>query len=311
MRQDETTGTSRVPAAGRVEDAEALRAVATLGADDFPSFAAMGAADPVPEPAVAAERSATPRRPYTLAIDAGGSGLKASVLDTDEHLVADRVSVPTPYPLPPKRFIATLAELVRPLPAYDRVSVGLPGVVRKGRILTAPQFVTEHGLGTRVDPKLVVVWTGFEITEALAKQFGKPTRVANDADLQGLAAVTGAGLEFVVTFGTGVGTALFYDGVLVPHLELAHEPFRKGRTYNQQLGDVALRRIGPKRWRRRVLAALENFRVLTNFDHCYLGGGNSRHLKASVHEPYSVVDNLAGIIGGVRLWDDARSLERY
>jgi polyphosphate glucokinase len=253
----------------------------------------------------------TPHRPYTLAIDAGGTGLKASVLDAGEHLVADRMSVPTPYPLPPERFIATLVELVRPLPAHDRVSVGLPGVVRRGRMLTAPQFVTERGLGSRVDPGLVAAWSGFDLAAALAAALGKPTRVANDADLQGLAVVEGTGLEFVVTFGTGVGTALFYDGVLLPHLELAHQPFRNGQTYNQQLGEAPLRRIGPRRWRRRVMTALENFRVLTNFDHCYLGGGNSRHLRGAVQEPYTVVDNLAGIIGGVRLWDDTRWLERF
>lgn len=134
-------------------------------------------------------------------------------------------------------------------------------------------------------------------------------RVANDADLQGLAVVSGKGLEFVVTLGTGVGTALFYDGMLAPHLELAHVPFRKGETFNEQLGNATLEKIGPKRWRRRVLVALDIFRTLTNFDHCYLGGGNSRHLKGRVAEPYSVVDNVAGILGGLRLWDPGRSID--
>ena len=252
---------------------------------------------------------AAPSRPLTLAIDVGGTGLKASVLDTNDRLIADRVSVPTPYPLPPDRFVATIADLVKPLPTYDRVSVGFPGVVRKGRIITAPQFSTVRGLGSPVDPLLLKAWSGFEIADGLEKALGKPTRVANDADLQGLAVVSGVGLEFVVTFGTGVGTALFFDGILAPHLELAHVPFRKGETFNDQLGEAALGHIGPKRWRRRVTAALEIFRILTNFDHCYLGGGNSRHLKGKVHEPYSVVDNIAGILGGIRLWDDERSIE--
>ncbi|HLX78751.1 MAG TPA: ROK family protein [Acidimicrobiales bacterium] len=263
------------------------------------------APEPTPDPA---ERTA-PTRPLTLSIDVGGTGLKASVLDTADRLVADRVSVPTPYPLPPERFVSTLVELVRPLPSYDRVSVGFPGVVRKGRVITAPQFSAARGLGSPVDPALLKAWTGFEIADSLAKAFGKPTRVANDADLQGLAVVSGTGLEFVVTFGTGVGTAMFFDGVLAPHLELAHIPFRKGETFNDQLGEEALAKIGPKRWRRRVTVALEVFRVLTNFDHCYLGGGNSRHLKGKVRDPYSVVDNLAGILGGLRLWDDERSME--
>ncbi|MGD0220246.1 MAG: ROK family protein [Acidimicrobiales bacterium] len=306
MTAEEALGSGEFPTSpGGGEDVPGVAGRELDGPAAFAATDAAGESDPS-----AVERTDTPRRPYTLAIDAGGSALKASVLDTDEHLVAERVSVPTPYPLPPSRFISTLAELVRPLPGYDRVSVGVPGVVRQGRILTAPQFVTERGLGSRIDPKLVAAWTGFAIAAALAERFGRPTRVANDADLQGLAAVAGQGLEFVVTFGTGVGTALFYDGVLAPHLELAHQPFRNGETYNEQLGQAALRSIGPRRWRRRVMLALENFRRLAYFDRCYLGGGNSRHLKGNVRQPYVVVDNLAGIIGGVRLWDDRRSMEK-
>jgi polyphosphate glucokinase len=242
-------------------------------------------------------------RPLTLAIDAGGTGLKAAVLDTTGHLAADRVNIPTPYPLGPKRFVSTIADLVHPLPLYERISVGFPGVVRNGRVLTAPQFSTEHGLGSLEVPALIRAWSGFPLADTLSDHFGKPTRVINDADLQGLAVISGTGVEFVVTLGTGVGTALFSDGVLAPHLELAHVPFRKGETFNEQLGEAALKRIGLKRWQRRVVEALEVFRVLTNFDHCFLGGGNSRYLKSKIREPYSIVDNIAGILGGIRLWD--------
>ncbi len=262
-----------------------------------------------PEPAKAGDDRGAPKRPFTLALDVGGTGLKGSVLDTQDRMVADRVSVPTPYPLPPQRLVDTLADLVRPLPSFERVSVGFPGVVRKGRVLTAPQFSTEKGLGSRILPELVEKWKGFPLADELSKRLSKPTRVANDADLQGLAVVSGDGLEFVVTLGTGVGTALFYDGMLAPHLELAQVPFRKGETFNEQLGNATLEKIGPKRWRRRVFEALEVFRILTNFDHCYLGGGNSRHLKGRVEAPYSVVDNVAGILGGLRLWDEGRSID--
>ena len=211
------------------------------------------------------------RSPF--AIDAGGTGLKAAVLDTTGRFAADRVSIPTPYPLGPDRFVTTIAKLVRSLPAYDRVSVGLPGVVRGGRILTAaPQFSTEHGLGTPVVPALVRAWSGFPITDALSNRLGKPTRVVNDADLQGLAVVFGVGVEFVVTFGAGVGTALFSNGVLAPHLEFALVPFRKGETFNEQLGEGTLKRIGLKRWQRRVMEALEVFRVLHEFRPLFPGG---------------------------------------
>lgn len=246
---------------------------------------------------------ADPARPLTLAVDVGGTGIKASVLDARDRMVADRVRVATTYPLDPDRFVGVLAALVAPLPACDRVSVGFPGVVRRGRVLTAPHFVTAHGPGSKIVPDLVRSWTGFDLAEAVSGRLGRPTRVANDADLQGLAVVSGEGLEMVVTLGTGVGTALFLDGALAPHLELAHHPFRHGDTYNDQLGDAALAHVGLDHWRRRVHKALANFSALVNYDRCYLGGGNARHLRSQVSPPVEVVDNVAGILGGIRLWE--------
>lgn len=244
-----------------------------------------------------------PTGPLTLAIDVGGTGLKASVLDAEDRMVADRVRVATTYPLSPEDFVRHLVDLVRPLPAYDRISVGFPGVVRRGRILTAPHFVTAHGPGTTIVPELVRAWTDFPAADRLSAALGKPTRIANDADLQGLAVVDGHGLEFVVTLGTGVGTALFLDGVLAPHLELAHQPFRKGETYNEQIGDAALQKIGPKKWRKRTMKALENFARLVNYDRCYIGGGNARLLAHRIDPAFVIVDNVAGILGGIRLWE--------
>lgn len=244
-----------------------------------------------------------PTRPLTLAVDVGGTGIKASVLDAEDRMVADRVRVATSYPLEPDRFVDVLSSLVAPLPDYDRISVGFPGVVRRGRVVTAPHFVTEHGPGSPVVPALVAAWQGFDLAGAVTARLGRATRVANDADLQGMAVVSGHGLEMVVTLGTGVGSALFLDGLLAPHLELAHHPFRKGDTYNEQLGDAALQRIGLDKWRRRVAKALANFAGLVNFDRCYVGGGNARHLQGRLEPPYEVVDNVAGILGGIRLWE--------
>lgn len=247
--------------------------------------------------------SETPTRPATLAIDVGGTGLKASVLDLQGRLLADRVRVPTTYPMPPAALVTMLGSLVEPLPAADRVSVGFPGVVRKGHVLTAPPFVTESGPGTKIVKELVEGWRGFDLEAALEAQLGLPVRVANDADLQGWAVVGGHGLEMVITFGTGVGSALFMDGRLAPHLELAHHPFRKGETYNEQLGDAALSRIGHDRWRRRVLRAIVNFEVLVNYDRLYIGGGNARLLSGHLDPSITIVDNLAGILGGIKLWE--------
>jgi polyphosphate glucokinase len=247
---------------------------------------------------------ARPSKPCTLAIDVGGTGLKASVLDAVGAMVADRVRVATTYPLPPSKLVDDLAALVAPLPDYDRISAGFPGMVRGGRVLSAPAFGTVGGLGTHIDDDLVHQWYGFDLADALARRLGKPAKVANDADVQGAAVVKGTGLELVVTLGTGVGTAMFYDGRLLPHLEFAHHPFRKGETYNQQLGEAVRKEVGHDRWNRRVHKAIGTLRALTFFDHCYIGGGNSRRVTGTLTPDITIVDNSAGILGGIKLWDD-------
>ena len=246
----------------------------------------------------------TVKGPRTLAIDVGGTGIKASVLDPAGQMLADRDRIDTHYPLPPTALLEAIRELARELPAFDRVSVGFPGMVRGGLILSAPHFVTTKGPGTKVDPKLEVAWKRFDLAGELKALLGKPTKVVNDADLQGAAVISGTGLEFVITLGTGVGTAVFHDGLLAPHLELAHHPFRKGETYNEQLGDAARRRLGNKRWNRRVRLAIETLYQLLMYDHLWIGGGNAAHLKFDLGANATLVDNVAGILGGIRLWDD-------
>lgn len=228
-------------------------------------------------------------RQNTLAIDIGGSGLKASVLGEDGTMLTERVRVETPPRCTPERMVETLAELVAPLPAYHRVSVGFPGVVRNGVILTA------HNLGTEA-------WRGFALDKALAAKLGKPVRVLNDADIQGLGAIKGEGVEMVITLGTGMGSSLFEDGRLSAHLELAHHPFRKGDTYEEQLGNAALEKVGKRRWKKRVALAVETLRELTSFDHLYLGGGNAEILGDVLPPGVSTVSNDLGMRGGIWLW---------
>jgi polyphosphate glucokinase len=249
-------------------------------------------------------------KPLTLAIDIGGTGLKASVLDATGAMVADRVRVTTKYPLPPDGdggLVPALVKLVQPLPDADRVSAGFPGMVRGGKILSAPHFTTESGPGSKIDNHLVKAWSGFDLAGALSDALGKPTKVANDADVQGAAVVQGSGLEFVITLGTGFGTACFLDGHLMPHLEIAHQPFRKGETYNEQLGERTRKDIGDDRWGVRVRKAINQLDQMLYFDHLYIGGGNARRVKrddlGDVVEKTTVVDNNAGILGGIRLWE--------
>ena len=240
-------------------------------------------------------KSASPRtaksnsEPKTLAIDIGGTGLKAAVLDSEGEMLTERVRVETPHPCPPKLLVKMLVDLVSPLPFADRVSVGFPGVVRRGRILTA------HNLGDDI-------WRGFDLDLALTKALGKSVRVLNDADIQGLGAITGKGVEVVITLGTGLGSSLAEDGRLSTHLELAHHPFRKDQTYEEQLGNAALEDVGKKRWNRRVEKAIETLRILTHFDHLYIGGGNAKAVKFDLPEDVSLVSNDLGMRGGIWLW---------
>lgn len=227
-----------------------------------------------------------------LAIDIGGSGLKATVLDAAGAALCDRVRIDTPVGSPPDAIVALLVELVRELPPYDRVAVGFPGMVRDGVVRTAPNLGHD-------------AWHGFALAAALEQALDRPVRVANDADVHGFAVVRGRGVEMVITLGTGFGTALYENGRLCPHLEVSQQPFRKGETYDQQLGNAARKRIGNAKWQRRVLRAIDNLRKLTHFDRLYVGGGNARRLDAELPADVELVDNSAGLVGGSGLWRHA------
>ncbi|MBS1790914.1 MAG: ROK family protein [Acidobacteria bacterium] len=234
------------------------------------------------------KKAATKR---TLAFDIGGSGLKATVLDEKGEMLTDRVRVETPQPCPPGVLLEKLKELLVQLPEFDRVSVGFPGVVRHGKTLSCKNLGSDE-------------WNHFDLQKAVAKVTGKPTLVINDADMQGLGAIKGNGVELVITLGTGLGSALFEDGRLAPHIELAHIPFRKGQTYEQQLGNKAFKKVGKKEWNDRLEKAIECFRILTNFDKLYLGGGNAKEVALKVGEDVEVVCNSLGMLGGIWLWKD-------
>lgn len=230
------------------------------------------------------------RAPRTLAIDIGGTGLKATVLDPRGRMLVDRVRTPTPDPAPPSVMVPALVNLVSRLPEFDRISAGFPGVVRDGRIITAPHFGNE-------------IWADYPLAKALSKKLGKPARVLNDADVQGYGAVKGRGLEFVITLGTGMGSALFRDGELMPHMEFAQFPFRKHKTFNDYVGDDARKSLGGKRWNRHVEHVIDAFRVLLNFDRMYVGGGNAQRVDLDLPRDVRLVSNDDGLTGGVKLWE--------
>ena len=230
--------------------------------------------------------------PRTLAIDVGGTGLKASVLDDAGGMLVNRLRVPTPYPCRPDILLAALAELTAPLPTFDRVSIGFPGVIRGGRVITAPHFDTK-------------AWRDFALEAAISRLFDKPARVLNDAEIQGLGIIAGRGLEVVLTLGTGLGSAVFADGMLAPHLELAQHPISKGATYNDYVGDAARHAHRPKKWNRRVLKMIRIVESLLHYDVLYLGGGNSANIIVDLPHNVRVTSNDAGITGGFCLWNEA------
>jgi polyphosphate glucokinase len=176
-------------------------------------------------------------------------------------------------------------------------------MVRAGKVLTAPHFVTAKGPGSDVVPSLLREWTGFDLAGALTVALARPARVVNDADLQGAAVVEGKGLEMVMTLGTGVGTAIYYEGRLCPHLELAHHPLKKDESYDERLGEAARLRIGKKKWNRRVEHAVTTLYNLCFYDHLFIGGGNSKRISFDLPANVTLVDNAAGILGGIKLWE--------
>ena len=232
--------------------------------------------------------------PRTLSIDIGGTGLKCSVLDASGKMMHDRVWRATPHPCPPATMIAELTAMAQDLPAYDRISAGFPGAVRDGKVITAPHFP---------DPE----WEHFDLAAALGEALGKPARVLNDAEVQGYAVISGQGLELVLTLGTGAGTALFDGGRLAPHMEFAHHPAHGKKTYNEYIGRDALRKVGKKKWNKRVHRIIEILDSLIHYDRIYIGGGNSEKVELPLPANATIVSNEAGITGGIALWrDDAR-----
>ncbi len=241
----------------------------------------------------------------TLAVDVGGTGLKAVVLSPEGEMASERVRRETPYPCPPPVLLDELDALARTQPEHDRVSVGFPGTIRRGRVREVPAFSRPRP-GAKPDRKLVAQWKGFELEDALQARFGRPTRVANDADVQGCAVVTGEGMELVVTLGTGVGSAVFFDGALLPHMELSHGRFAEGLSIEVACGDHHREKIGTKAWRKLVASALDAFEAMVLPDHLYVGGGNAKRLDPDSLGPHrSVVPNISGLLGGIKLWERA------
>jgi polyphosphate glucokinase len=168
---------------------------------------------------------------------------------------------------------------------YDRVSIGYPGVVKKNQPVTEPY-------------NLAPGWVKFDY----AKAFGRPVRIVNDAAMQALGSYEGGTMLFL-GLGTGLGSTLIVDGVVVP-MELAHLPYRKA-TYEDYVGVRAIERLGKKKWRKAVEDVVERLTAAFRPDDVVLGGGNSQHLK-ELPPGCRLGDNDNAFLGGFRMWDSAK-----
>jgi len=236
-----------------------------------------------------AKRTSGGAGPITFAVDVGGSNIKAMLLDASGRPTTERLRRPTPRPATTGPVTALIVAMSQEIGAFDRVSVGFPGVIIDGRVMTAANF----------DGK----WEGYDLRATLAREIGKPVHVTNDADMQGYGAIEGKGVELTITFGTGVGSGLFLDGMLVPNLELGHHAFRKGETYEEQLGQRALERVGRRRWRKRLKLAIAQIQKVFWPRRLYLGGGNARLIDFTLPANVKTIPNEAGILGGIALWN--------
>jgi polyphosphate glucokinase len=229
-----------------------------------------------------------------LCIDVGGSGLKAAVISPRGKYLVKRHRVRTPKRRKPRDIVKTLAELVAPMGRFDRVTIGFPGVVKRGRVISAPHFGTKD-------------WHGFDLAGAMRKKLGKPVVLLNDADVQGLAVIEGKGLELVCTLGTGFGTAWFRDGELMPHMDLAHLVVRRKDDFDIYVGDKTRRQLGNHHWNRRIKKLIGVLETVFAYDRLYLGGGNSRCVKFKLPRNVTLVSNDAGMEGGAFAWSRHKS----
>lgn len=224
----------------------------------------------------------------TLCVDIGGSGVKGLVVADNGKAITQRVRIETPRPATPDAVLAVIEEIAKRSAPFDRVAVGFPGVVKNGMTLSAPNLHED--------------WQGFDIDRTLEKRLKRPVRAGNDAAVQGLGAISGKGLEMVITLGTGLGCALYLQGRLAVPMEMAHHPFRKGKTYEECLGDEARERKGNKKWNERLQEAIANWESLIHYDRLFIGGGNAEHIDFELPANVKISSNQEGLYGGLGLW---------
>jgi len=234
-----------------------------------------------------------------LSIDIGGTSVKGCILSKDGDMVTDFIKVPTPKKSTPEAIINCIKEILKSFnDNFSKVSIGFPGYVKKGIVETAPNLAKNS-------------WLNVNLAQQVSDLLNLPVRLINDADQQALGIVSGKGFEIVLTVGTGFGTALVYDGELLPHLELAHLPVTKRKDYDSYIGTEALGEIGIKKWNERLQRIIQIYKTVFNYDTLYIGGGNSKHIDFELDHNIRLVTNRDGIKGGAKLWQVAEKYHVY
>jgi polyphosphate glucokinase len=227
-----------------------------------------------------------------LTIDIGGSNVKATILNAEGAKISEYTKMPTPQPSTPINVINLIKELVKNFTGYDKISVGFPGYVRDGVVKTAPNLGSES-------------WKDYPLQTNLGALLSRPTKVVNDADLQGIGIASGKGLEMVVTLGTGFGTALLLDGKLLPHFEIAHHPIKTDKDYDEYIGEKAYLRKGQDHWNYRLKKVIAILKTVFNYDRLYISGGNAKNINFDLEDNIIIANNREGIKGGARLWTNS------
>ena len=224
-----------------------------------------------------------------LSIDIVGTNIKACLLSPTGKLLTDFKKTPTPKNSTPEAVLKAIQQLTTDFNSFAKISIGFPGYVKEGIVQTAPNLAENQ-------------WANVDLAQQVSNLFGKPVRLINDADQQGLGIVSGKGFEIVFTLGTGFGTALLYDGELLPHLELSHLPINKTDDYDDFIGDRGFEKVGKKKWNKRLKYIIEIYKTVFNYDKLYIGGGNSNEINFDLDQNIKLVSNKDGIKGGAKLW---------
>lgn len=214
-----------------------------------------------------------------LAVDVGGTNVKVLAKGQKEP-----VKIPSGPKMTPQAMVAAVKNATKDW-KYSRVAIGFPGPVVHGHPMTEP-----HNLGRG--------WVGFDFKKA----FGKPVRIINDAAMQALGSYKGGRMLFL-GLGTGLGSAMIVDGILQP-MELAHLPYKKGKTYEDYLGLRGLEKLGKKKWRKKVCKIVEELKKAVEADYVVLGGGNAKLLK-DVPKACQLGSNGNAFVGGFQLWGES------